>query len=477
MTVEQENSNNIIARVGTTATDGNSDPTSEENEENNEENNADGENIQTPTSNNNYNGSSGSDSNGGSSNYISEATVEKARELITEGSTTMVNVVAEGANRMVDEVFTQALEAAESGYTDNSDDVDTDTDEDSDWYSSNAAGSNKNSQKSKSDGSKDSDNQKDSDDSDSSDGSDDESSEKGITGHSTYMPYIAVSAGNMHYKTDGGSLDNKSWGGDVDFARLFDNSRGKLLVAPMVDYGHSSFDSYLGGMHAYGISRFIAGGVLARQMNNDGLYYEGSVRYGRAKTTLTSHDFQTAVGQMTSSYSTSAPTFAGHLRMGKVFPINDSSSVDMYGIYFYSRVGSMSANLTSDEHFEFESVDSHRVRLGFRVSTQKNKQHRFYSGMAYQYENGGDSRAKCRGNVATSAGVKGSSGMLEFGWQFKPVKQSPIMLSVSAVGWVGQQHGATIQAKFEKSFSARCIQQFDVDLSAAKSDLYRGREE
>ena len=90
----------------------------------------------------------------------------------------------------------------------------------------------------------------------------------------------------------------------------------------------------------------------------------------------------------------------------------------------------------------FSSVDSHRVRLGARLTHTVNERNKLYGGLAYQYEFDGDARATYNnGTSAPSPSVKGSSGMLELGWQVKPGGRMTLDLGV--IGWIGKQRGVT----------------------------------
>ena len=63
-----------------------------------------------------------------------------------------------------------------------------------------------------------------------------------------------------------------------------------------------------------------------------------------------------------------------------------------------------------------------------------------------------DSVATYKGYSTPSAGKSGSSGMFEFGWQIKPIKNNPWMVDINTTGWIGHQKGITAMAKIKKSF-------------------------
>ncbi|MBR1886472.1 MAG: autotransporter domain-containing protein [Schwartzia sp.] len=103
----------------------------------------------------------------------------------------------------------------------------------------------------------------------------------------------------------------------------------------------------------------------------------------------------------------------------------------------------------TDAHFE--AVDSHRIRVGARLTHKVNERNSFYGGLAYQYEFNGDARATFNGMGAPSPSVKGSSGMLEIGWQVK-LGDGPLTLDLGFTGWAGKQKGGSVQLGATWSF-------------------------
>ena len=89
-------------------------------------------------------------------------------------------------------------------------------------------------------------------------------------------------------------------------------------------------------------------------------------------------------------------------------------------------------------------MDSNRIRIGARLTHKINDMNSIYGGLAYQYEFGGEARAHFTGvNETPSPSVKGSSGMLELGWQVKP--GGPLTLDLGVTGWAGKQRGGSVQ--------------------------------
>ena len=265
-----------------------------------------------------------------------------------------------------------------------------------------------------------------------------------------FAPFAAVSIGKLRAES-GSHVDTKGLGLNLGFAKEIENKSGKLLVGPVVEYGHGSYDSYQdNGITADGKSSYWGIGVIAKQTNNNGFYYEGSIRAGRTKSDYGSDNVKPGTHV---SYDSSATYWALHLGAGKLVDIGHSNTLDYYGKYFYSHTGSDSAFLNgANETANFDAVNSHRIRLGARITHALNAKNNIYGGLAWQYEFNGDARATYSvSGEAPSPSVKGSSGMLELGWEVKPGK-SPMTIDLGVTGWVGKQRGITANVQANWTF-------------------------
>ena len=264
-----------------------------------------------------------------------------------------------------------------------------------------------------------------------------------------FAPFAAVSFGKLRAES-GSHVDNKGIGMNLGFAREIENKSGKLLIGPVIEYGHGSYDSYQdSGIKADGKSSYWGFGVIAKQTNNNGFYYEGSLRAGRTKSDYNS-DLRPGLHV---SYDSSATYWAAHLGVGKLEDIGHDNTLDYYGKYFYSHTGSDSTYLNgANETANFDAVNSHRIRLGARLTHALNEKNKIYGGLAWQYEFKGDARATYSvSGEAPSPSVKGSSGMIELGWQVKPGK-SPMTIDLGVTGWVGKQRGITANLQANWTF-------------------------
>ena len=268
-----------------------------------------------------------------------------------------------------------------------------------------------------------------------------------------FNSFAAVNYGQIRGES-GSHVTNKGIGLNLGFARELENKSGKLLFGPVVEYGHGSYDSYQdNGMKADGKASYWGIGVIAKQTNNSGFYYEGSLRVGRTKSDYGSDSI---VANSHISYDSSATYWAAHLGAGMLRDIGHDNTLDYYGKYFYSHTGSDSTTIYRNgedfDRVDFDGVNSNRIRLGARVTHALNERNKIYGGLAYQYEFSGEARATYRQGSAPSPSMKGSSGMIELGWQVKPGSKSPMTIDLGVTGWVGKQRGITANVQANWTF-------------------------
>ena len=261
-------------------------------------------------------------------------------------------------------------------------------------------------------------------------------------------PFITMSANNQKLDT-GSHVDLKAWNMNLGFAKKINNNSGKLIIAPVIEYGRGSYDSYLdNGTHGDGDAHFWGAGLMAKQLNDNGLYYEGSLRAGRMST-----DYQSAVAGGI-KYDSDATYYAAHLGMGKVVQLNDKDTIDYYGKLFYTRQQGDKVTVGNGATYDFDATTSLRTRLGARYTHQLSEKNAFYAGLAWQHEFDGESNAI----VATTLGsasapapsMKGDTGIMELGWRVNNSDKFELGFGVN--GSIGKQKGVGFNLSLNFSF-------------------------
>ena len=263
----------------------------------------------------------------------------------------------------------------------------------------------------------------------------------------------AMSGGSMRYDT-GSHADVKGYNFALGMGKAVANNAGKLTFGSLLEYGYGNYTSYLdNGIRADGNTKYYGIGLLARQDNKSGVYYEGSLRYGRMDADYGSNDLGTA--GVHSSYDSSSAYYGAHLGIGKVTELNDTTKADVYAKLLYTHQNGDSVTLQGEgngEVYDFDAVDSTRVRVGARVSKAYSERGTGYVGLAYEYEFDGEARATVKGFSTPSPSIKGSSGLLELGYILQPKGANDPMVNIGLQGWGGRKQGFSGSVNFVWKF-------------------------
>ena len=246
----------------------------------------------------------------------------------------------------------------------------------------------------------------------------------------------AAQSGSALRLNSGSHIDAKGWNLNLGFARQKTAAHNTLTYGPFIEYGRGSYDSYLDdGTHGDGTVSYVGAGVMTKAKTSGGSYVEGSVRVGRAK----SDDMSNIAGQRT-GYDMSSTYYGAHIGVGQEKQMA-GGTLDTYAKYFYTHQSGGSERLTTGETYDFDDVDSSRLRIGTRW-TKKTLAGEFYTGLAYEYEFGSDARASYAGYGTPTPTLKGSTGLFELGYRFvRP--DSNVSYGVNLTGMMGKRRGIT----------------------------------
>lgn len=252
---------------------------------------------------------------------------------------------------------------------------------------------------------------------------------------SGFQPWAAQGGSAMRIHS-GSYVDAKGWNLNVGFARMNEVNDAVLTYGPFVEYGRSTYDSYLDdGTHGSGKMSYIGGGVMAKMEQQSGTYVEGSLRVGRVKSDYTGSDDAASM-----SYDNSNTYYAGHIGVGHAWKRAGGDKIEGYAKYFYSHQEGNTTKLRSGAAFDFGGVDSHRLRVGARYAHADSANSEIYAGLAYEYEFNGDATAIYQGYSTPSPSLGGGTGILELGYRFAP-KDGRVSYGVNLMGMTGQREG------------------------------------
>ncbi len=222
---------------------------------------------------------------------------------------------------------------------------------------------------------------------------------------------------------------------------------GRTYWGPFLEMGWARYDSHLdSGLRAEGNAKYYGVGMYAKTTLDNGVYVESSVRGGRTNYTYESNELVTASSNVHASYDAHNSYYGAHLGLGKVVSYGNHLEGNVYANVFYSHQGEANATLTGKglgETYAFDSVNSVRTRLGYKVSKHMSNHNTWYLGVAYERELSGEAHATVKGLSTLAPSLGGSSGLVEAGYTYGSNKDA-FSATLNVEGWFGQKRGATL---------------------------------
>ena len=237
----------------------------------------------------------------------------------------------------------------------------------------------------------------------------------------------------------GVGAENEHNGGDFSWGVFYENGSGNYRT-----YNDFNNEFFRGD----GSLVYNGGGIAARYENSHGVYTEGSLRAGMLKSEMTD---ALSDGENKYGYESETAYYGAHIGVGKIFSLGDDSDLDVYGKFFHTYTEGDSFNVADDE-FEFDSINSDRLRIGARVTSNKENKFSTYYGLAYEYEFNGDAEMRAAGMKAPTQSLQGSSVMAEIGLNYQPSTDSPWSFDLNMRGYAGERQGGSFNVQATYTF-------------------------
>ena len=237
----------------------------------------------------------------------------------------------------------------------------------------------------------------------------------------------------------GVGAENEHNGGDFSWGVFYENGSGNYRT-----YNDFNNEFFRGD----GSLVYNGGGIAARYENSHGVYTEGSLRAGMLKSEMTD---ALSDGENKYGYESETAYYGAHIGVGKIFSLGDDSDLDVYGKFFHTYTEGDSFNVAGDE-FEFDSINSDRLRIGARVTSNKENKFSTYYGLAYEYEFNGDAEMRAAGMKAPTQNLQGSSVMAEIGLNYQPTPDSPWSFDLNMRGYAGERQGGSFNVQATYTF-------------------------
>ena len=236
-----------------------------------------------------------------------------------------------------------------------------------------------------------------------------------------------------------GNADKFDNGSEFSWGVFYENGSGNYRT-------YNSFNNEF--FRGDGSMVYNGGGIAARYENKNGVYTEGSLRASMLKNEL-DNAMRDANGSY--GYETESAYYGAHIGVGKIISLSDSSDLDIYGKFFHTYTEGDSVTIAGDK-FDFDSITSDRLRVGARITSNKENKFSTYYGLAYEYEFNGDADMTAQGLRADTQSLQGSSVMAEVGFNYQPTPDSPWSFDLNMRGYAGERQGGSFNVQATYTF-------------------------
>ena len=261
--------------------------------------------------------------------------------------------------------------------------------------------------------------------------------------------FATVSGNNSKYDT-GSYVDINGWNGIVGVAKTKDLNAGKFSYGAFFENGGGNYNTYndFNGTSFRGDGNVVynGGGLLMRYEQAGGVYTEASLRAGTAKNEV-SNALEFTGNRY--GFKTENAYYGAHIGIGKIIKLDNGKAWDIYGKYFHTHHEGDSVKIANDV-FDFDSVDSDKLRIGARFSEQQGEKLTSYYGLAWEYEFSGDAGGTANHYAMYTPSLEGSTMIGEVGFRYTPGKASPWYFDANIRGYAGMQEGisGSVQAVY-----------------------------
>ena len=260
-----------------------------------------------------------------------------------------------------------------------------------------------------------------------------------------YKTFAQVHGSNLDFDTDN-NLSVKGWNGIVGVG---ETTEDRLTYGVFFETGEGDYNTLAKQSEGYirgdGEVDYNGGGLLVRKDFDNGIYTEASLRAGRMNNEL--RDAVVNSSNKLSGFDVSNTYYGAHIGIGKIIPRGEKESLDIYGKFLYSHNYGYSFVIDGDT-FNMDSVNSQRLRVGFRYNELNGSKLRMYYGAAYEYEFDGDANNTVLDYNFSSPDLGGSTVIGELGLHYNA--DAKWCFDANLRGYDGKREGVSgsVQANY-----------------------------
>lgn len=263
------------------------------------------------------------------------------------------------------------------------------------------------------------------------------------------IPFAAIEGGKSKYKDDG-KLTNKHLNLIAGAGYSFDES----VFGWFFEYGRNKYEAknsfFDGTIRGDGKAYYQGVGLLGKSYFGN-TYLDGSLRYGRAKTSYHTNDVVSSSG-VSANFTKRQSYMGAHLGLGyKVENVANTFDTSIKGIY--TTLGKQNKTI-DDEKFKFDRINSTRLRLAEDYTYNVNKNVGLKAGLAYEYEFSAKAKGSVDGIKTKNQSLKGSTYLASLGLALHPFNSGDKnkVIEIGGKGYLGKQKGGSGNIQFTYNF-------------------------
>ena len=267
-----------------------------------------------------------------------------------------------------------------------------------------------------------------------------------------WATFVATEGGDSKYAKENDSSANvKGFSLLAGLAKHRSMYTNNLIYGAFFEYGnaeiktHNTFETEA-DINTISDSEYYGGGLIARLENPMGFYGEASLRLGGSELNHTSDEYHTNTGTSISHDKTTL-YYGAHATVGYGFDFLKIASLDIYAKYLWTHQNDDVVNILNDS-FKFESMNSNRLRAGFRYSIATEYIVPFI-GAAWEQEFSGTAESSLYGVALHAPSLKGGTAIIDVG--LRASIKSYLTIEAGIEGYLGIREG--ISGKGEVVFS------------------------
>lgn len=227
-------------------------------------------------------------------------------------------------------------------------------------------------------------------------------------------------------------------------SRKYQGNGGYIMLGGFVEGGWGSYNTHSNfsadsEINSSGKTSYHGLGIAARNIRDNGVYTAATLRLGRAFTHHNSSNLTDTNGDM-ARYDSDSVYYGVNLGVGKVHKLSDKNQLDVYGKYLFLHQTGADLTILGDQ-ITFNSINSHRLRAGAKLTHQANSNLNTYIDLGYEYEFNGKASASASGDELPYLSVRGGTATAEIGLVYKPKTVKNFETKLGFQGYIGKRQG------------------------------------